>query len=50
MHSSQNIERQEERESGSLYKKLKRRLMIEFPLIKCIGDNFRAIAIALLLC
>ena len=47
MHSPENIERQEEKESGSVWKKLKHHLVIEFRLIKGIGDNYRDIEIVL---
>ena len=42
----ENIERHEEKESGSVEIKLKRHLVIEFRLIKGVEDSFRAIAIA----
>ena len=45
MHRLENIERQEEEESGSVEKKLEHHLVIEFGLKKSIGENFRAIAI-----
>ena len=40
-----SIERQEEKASGSVQIKLRRHLLVEFRLIKGIGDNFGAIAI-----
>ena len=43
----ENIERQEEKERGSVEIKLKRHLAIEIRLIKGIEDKFRAIVIAL---
>ena len=46
MRRPENIERQEEKESGSVEIKLKRHLVIEFRLIKGIEDSFGAIAIA----
>ena len=45
MNRPENIERQQEKESGSVGIKLKRHLVIECRLIKCIGDNFWVIAI-----
>ena len=45
-----NIERQEEKDSGSVKIKLERLLVIEFGLKKSIGGNFRAIAITVRLC
>ena len=48
MHRLENIERQlEEKESGSVEIKLKRHLVMEFSLVKCIGYNFRVRAIVL---
>ena len=41
----ENIERQEEKDSGGVEIRLKCHLMIEFHLIKGVGDNFRVIAI-----
>ena len=46
MHRSENIERRGEKESGSVQIKLERYLVIEFGLKTDIGDNFRAIVIA----
>ena len=46
MHHPENIERQEEMESCSDKIKLKRHFMVDFRLIKDIGDNFSAITIA----
>ena len=45
MHRLENIERQEEKESGSVGIKLYRHLVMEFGLKKGIGDSFMAIAI-----
>ena len=45
MHRLENIERQEEKGSGSVKTKLERHLVIEFGLKTDIGDNFRAIVI-----
>ena len=45
MHRPENIERQEEKESGSVEIKLKRYLVIEFQLMKDIGEYFGVIAI-----
>ena len=45
MHSPENIEILEEKESGSVYIKSKHHLVIEFRLIKGIAYNFSAIAI-----
>ena len=45
MRLPENIERQEERENGNVEIKLKRHLVIEFRLIKCIKDSFGAIVI-----
>ena len=45
MHRAENIERQEEKESGSVEIRLKRHLVIEFLLIKGIGDTLGVITI-----
>ena len=45
MHRSENIERQEEKESGVVEIKLNRHLMIELHLIKGNGDNFWVFAV-----
>ena len=49
IHPPENIGRQKEKESGSMYVhtqiKLKRHLLIEIRLIKANEDNFRVIAI-----
>ena len=45
MHIPENIERWEEKESGSVQIKMKCRIATGFRLIKGIGDNFMAIAI-----
>ena len=45
MRRPENIERQEERESGSVDIKFKCHLVIEFRLITGLGDYFGAIAI-----
>ena len=45
MHRPENIERQEDKESGNVEMKLKRHLAIDFFLKKSIGDNFRVIVI-----
>ena len=45
MHRPENIERQEEKESGSVEIKLNRHLVIESRLIKGVGGNFGVIAI-----
>ena len=50
MHRPGNVGKPEERESGSVEIKLNRHLVIEFCLIKSIGDNFRVIAIVVQLC
>ena len=50
MHRPENIERQEEKESCGEKRKLKRHFMVEFRLIKDIGDNSRVITIAIRLC
>ena len=49
-HRPKNVEKQEERESDSVKIKLKCHLVIEFSLIKSIGDNFRVIAIVVQPC
>ena len=46
-HRLENIERQKEKESGSVKLKLERHLVVEFGLKKSIGNNFTAIAILL---
>ena len=45
MYRRENIERQEENESDSVDRKLKRHLVMKFNLMKGFGDNFKAIAI-----
>ena len=45
MHSPLNIERQEEKDSGSVKIKFKRHFVTELGVTKRIGDNFRAMAI-----
>ena len=45
MHRLENIERQEEKESGSVGIKLYRHFVIELGLRKGIGDSFMAILI-----
>ena len=50
MHRLENIERQEENESGSVELRLGRRLVIEVGLKKGNGDNFSAIVIVVRLC
>ena len=45
MYPPENVERQEEKESGGIQIKLKLYLIIEIHLIKGIGDKFRAIVI-----
>ena len=50
MHRLEDIERQEEKESGSVETKLERRLEIEFGLKKSTGGNFRVITIVVSLC
>ena len=45
IHRLENIETQEEKESGSVEIKMKRDLVIDFRLIKSIGGNFGVIAI-----
>ena len=47
MHPPQDIERQEEKDSGSVKLKFKRHFLIEFHVIKRIGDNFRVMVIDL---
>ena len=42
----ENIERREEKESGSVEIKLERPLVIEFGLKTDTGDSFRAIVVA----
>ena len=46
MHRPENVERQEEKKNGRMEINLERHLVIEFRLVRSIGDNFRAIAIA----
>ena len=43
MHRLENIERREEKGSGSVETKLERHLVIEFGLKTDIGDNLRVI-------
>ena len=50
MRRSENIESQEEKESGSVKIKLKRHLLIKFLQLKGMGDNFMVIAIVVWLC
>ena len=45
MHPPLNIERKEEKDSGSLKIRFKRHFVTELHVIKRIGDNFRAKAI-----
>ena len=47
MHRPENVERQEEKKNGRMEINLERHLVIEFRLVRSIGDNFRAIAIVL---
>ena len=50
MHHPENIERHEQKKSGSVEIKLRGHLVKEFRLIKGNGDSFSVIAIVLQLC
>ena len=45
MHRPENIERREAKKNGRVEINLEHHLVIEFRLIRSIGDNFRVIAI-----